>query len=145
MNKELLLAVVRALREAPNPERFSMRAYVHEKRLWDLDGKDLPEDWCGTPACALGHLGARTDLQDVLRIRNGMLVYKDPDTDGDLMPALYTDSQLTRAFDLDYEEMFDLFSEFGCDNAATATEAADYIEAFVKRKEIAKLCDDGVY
>lgn len=45
-NKERLMLVVRALREDPDPENFTM---------WKFSK-------CRTPACALGHYASRRDL-----------------------------------------------------------------------------------
>lgn len=115
MNRERLLNVAKALRESPNPERFTMGTYTHP---------------CGTPACALGHYGARRDLQSAFRIdANGTLrALRAGEPFGfQCLPAAATH------FDLSKEHVDELFETTGCDGAETAVQAAGYIENFVAR------------
>lgn len=116
MNSVRLLNVVRALRESPRPEAFTMARYAH-------DGIDHP---CGTPACAIGHYAARGDLQDAFVV-DGMAVRVGSEW--------LTYSMIRAHFGLSVEEDVELFSEDGCGDAQTTEEAASYIEAFVARKE----------
>jgi hypothetical protein len=113
MNKVALLNVARALRESPNPDYFNMEHY--------LNG-------CGTPACAIGHYGCRTDLQSIMALRNGWLEYTD-----DHIGVDYFDERMEEHFGLNQSQMTELFSGSGCGGAKTPTEAAEYIEAFVAR------------
>lgn len=63
-----LLNVARALRESPNPKAFTMLRFVHGDDSFS-NTVGSAADWCGTPACALGHYGSRTDLQKIVKIR----------------------------------------------------------------------------
>lgn len=47
-----LFKAVQALRESPAPKDFRMKCFVNA---------------CGTPACVLGHIGSRTDLQRMFK------------------------------------------------------------------------------
>ena len=120
MHFKRLLNVAKSLREAA-PKRkkdgkFSMEDYVNR---------------CGTPACALGHYAARTDLQKTFKIRNSLYYNNEfylsqPDDGGEEHFGIYAD------------EHVELFGVDGCDNAKTPIQAARYIEGFVKRKQKAK-------
>lgn len=117
MNTVNVLNVARALRESPNPERFTMKFFGFG---------------CGTPACALGHYAARRDLQDVLSLTpTGGLGLADgtPAFDGWDEPVVH------EHFGLDYQDLRNLFSPWGCGGATTALEAAEYIEHFVTTKD----------
>lgn len=111
--------VARALRESPNPDKFTMKRYGHG---------------CGTPACALGHYAARPDLSGgrlalvygaggtILVDRNGYL-------------AAYCEGTVQSEFGLSRREACALFDgQTGCGGAKTATEAIDFIEAFIASK-----------
>jgi hypothetical protein len=118
MNRERLMNVVRALREAP-PEvarRFDMHRYVHR---------------CGTPACAFGHYAARTDLQNAFEINRDSSTAYVITSRGDVPDPL----EIERHFDLNEDDHIDLLGTEGCRNAKTTTEAADYIEAFIARQD----------
>lgn len=139
MNKDRLMLCVRALEETPNPERFTMRAYVHldphAYENTDL-GHAVPEyeeSWCGTPACVIGQLAARTDLQSFLRIDKtwNCIRYTEPDVDGYYNQCHWSDAEVMDWFDLDKDAMRDIFSERGCNNAKTAAEAAAFIKSFI--------------
>lgn len=144
-----LLNVSRALREALIPEAFTMDAYVHDyfvpaalenqldaaydanddAKIEELEQKT--EDFCGTPACALGHYGSRRDLQRVIRIGSSRfwgtgLFY------GNNKQADYSDPKLLKHFGIDEDQAYQLFSGDGCNGAQTAVQAAAYIERFVQ-------------
>jgi hypothetical protein len=114
MNKERLLNVAKALREAPEPEKFTMTHMVHD---------------CGTPACAMGHYAARGDLQDVFVIDRGMrqkFAYVTLSNGGhNVWPSMM------KHFDISRVECDELFEVDGCDRAETAIAAAEFIERFV--------------
>lgn len=125
MNKERLLNVVKALRESPNPEKFSM-CHVHNS--------------CGSPACAIGHYVARSDLQSeflpvpvdhpfMLSNGTGHVLLKDGTA------VFFSSNALLNHFELGDDEFDDLFSDAGCNWAHTADQAADYIERFVATAE----------
>jgi hypothetical protein len=114
VNKERLLNVAKALRESPDASGFTMERYINH---------------CGTPACALGHYAARTDLQNFLRQEGRTIVYADTVIDRAI--AQYGDQETLDHFDISRTEAYALFSEFGCGGAVTAIEAAKYIERFV--------------
>jgi hypothetical protein len=108
-----LLNVARACRESRNPERFTMRKYIHE---------------CGTPACAFGHYALRDDLQDFVRIVSGPMIVLQ--TTGDHLAG----SHLLHHFAIGIWEWEELFGPGGCDKADTPEKAARFIEKFVEQK-----------
>ena len=115
MNKERLMRVVQALRESKTPEHaFSMDRYITRA--------------CGSPSCALGHYASRKDLQQGF----------DLDNTGNLLvngKFVHSYSPLiSDHFGIGQGDTERLFSAAGCDYAKTATEAADFIENFVRRK-----------
>lgn len=116
MNKERLLNVAKALREAAHKERFTMKRYIHT---------------CGTPGCAYGHYAGRPDLQDIIRISGQCIYYTKRDDAGDNVFADYDDKEICEHFGFTEDEARELFREDGCGGATTADEAADYIERFV--------------
>lgn len=154
MNKrqaQRLLRVALSLRQSPNPNVFSMELYVHDKfsvsdvlnldynengDAIDSNGKVVAEAaFCGTPACALGHYGARNHLQPVMRIG-------ETETYDEKRPALlyrnnrcvdFIDQKIQNHFGIDEEQSEELFGCDGCGGARTPIEAARYIEKFVKR------------
>lgn len=112
MNKERLLNVAKALREARNPEAFTMRTIAHP---------------CGTPACALGHYAARPDLQDAFILTSeGTLVSTDGESPFEME---------LKHFEISAEQEYELFGAWGCADATTPIAAADYIERFVAENE----------
>lgn len=116
MNKERLLNVAKALRESPSPHMFTMVHYGHA---------------CGTPACALGHYAARTDLQDAFELtQSGFLVTTDAG-DGRHRTLFKT----LEHFGINNDQENNLFGLRGCAEARTPIEAAEYIERFVAEHE----------
>jgi hypothetical protein len=118
IHAQRLLNVARALRESPDPGSFDMDAYMHP---------------CGTPACALGHYAARTDLQ------GAFVVLPREGTIGCLMTASGSDSFYDHAtvcehFGITFGEANLLFSHDGCNRARSARVAAKFIESFVAQK-----------
>lgn len=112
MNKERLLNVAKALREAPEPEKFTMIQFVHL----------APEGGCGSPACALGHYAFRQDLQSAFT----------QDTFGPQSGIGCASEEVLEHFGITEMQACQLFDSRGCDDANTPTEAADYIEKFVE-------------
>lgn len=114
-----LLRVAQALREAKHPEDFTMARYVNE---------------CGTPACALGHYASRRDLQKLLELCKdkwrdfGIMYVGEPNDAG-----IY-DPKVLEHFGITENGSTELFGGVGCGDAKTPTEAADYIDAFVKNQ-----------
>lgn len=120
-----LLNVARALRESPAPKRFCMTQYGY----CDPDGDDS-DSTCGTPACALGHYAARTDLQRLLTLTEyGTLRYRDR-----RHPASYGDDSVLEHFGIGETEAMNLFAGWGCGNAKTPKAAAKWIEKFVDER-----------
>lgn len=131
MNKERLLNVAKALRESPNPGDFRMSSYA---------------TGCGTPACALGHYAARSDLQSAFAFQPGK---------GPYGAVCLGDTSITHGhesvrdhFDISADEVSRLFacegeaidfveaegmpeSTFLSLSAGSANAAADWIERFV--------------
>lgn len=154
MNKiqsKRLLNVARALREAHAAKmKFNMEKFVYGNRAaledgaWNTETCDYSpstnreKNFCGTPACALGHYAARTDLQRIVKIA----IVKDDDgakyaevqmfgTSDDMD---FADERLLNHFGIEYDEMDELFNHDGCGGARTALQAAKYIEQFVAKK-----------
>jgi hypothetical protein len=118
MNAERLLNVAKALRESPDPDKFTM-LHVHT---------------CGTPACALGHYAARRDLQEMFQL--------SPTTEvGVLTIGVWGATRSTHGwltfvahhFGITDDQAYLLFGGFGCNAAQTPNAAARYIENFVAR------------
>lgn len=127
IHKKRLLNVAKALRESKNPKAFNMNSLI-----WDYLDALHP---CGTPACALGHYAARTDLQHFLKIRGFTVRYLS----GGNLDAYYLNSggdrKLQNHFGLSGDEVIELFDSDGCGDAKTPKAAAKYIEDFVKGEE----------
>jgi hypothetical protein len=136
VNKERLLKVAKALREAPEPEKFDMRAHVHP---------------CGTPSCAFGHYAARRDLQDSFSIDSSRVSARLPYQGvhlNDGTEVCFSDDVVLAHFDLNEEEAGELFGSMSAnpmDNipeayarlartCKTSLEAAEYIERFVAER-----------
>lgn len=128
MNKERLLNVARALRDAHADDKLRAEFYM---------GVEVHEA-CGTPACALGHYAARSDLQDVWKIekrpRSGMfrMVFTRPEEHDGEEIAYYDDAAVFNHFGIDEDDHAALFSAEGCDLATTPLEAAEFIENYVR-------------
>ena len=127
MNRGRLLNVARALRESPNPEKFSMDVYAHP---------------CGTPACAFGHYAARPDLQSAFRLEDGTPVSAEG------ICRMYYLEDVLDHFGITIEDARELFSgggdpfevedeyrKCGCGGAKTAIEAAEFVERWVEAHE----------
>lgn len=117
-----LLKVAIALRESPNPDRFTMRMWGHG---------------CNTPACAMGHYAARADLQDAFMLTDrGQLTLSGPAHAALRAQGLHAEMERDYLdhFGISGDEWGELFGWSGCSDAKTANEAADYIVDFVKRK-----------
>jgi hypothetical protein len=143
-----LFKAVQALRESPAPKDFRMSTFVN---------------MCGTPACVLGHLGLRRDLQRKFKfvrremtgaeLEDNLALYREspedwseykPDAQGRLFDfrMTYNDGELVdyedRAiqdfFGLNPDEMFGLFDGEGCGGAQKPKEAIRYIERFIVTK-----------
>lgn len=128
-----LLDVARALREAPaeHAKRFTMYHYAWSEQMTRSDWRPLgvESNWCGSPACALGHYAARTDLQNGCRIapKENKIVWADnSDSDGSIHQSFGMDW-----FGISARQFSSLFASNGCDQATTPVEAAEYIERFV--------------
>lgn len=109
MNRERLLNVARACREAKTPEMFSMRRVKHP---------------CGTPACALGQYAARPDLQSEFRLGNDTSCVA-------VTSGRYSYRRLCDHFQITEDDCDRLFGVWGCNDARLPIEAAEYIERFV--------------
>lgn len=148
MNKvqsKRLLNVARALREAhAAKKKFDMEKLVfgHEAVVERNDDGTVvnPEaDFCGTPACAIGHYAARTDLQRILKIivtkENGVPTASVVRFGTQYDELDYYDEQVWRDhFGLEGpEEMEVLFGFDGCGGARTALQAAKFIERYVQK------------
>jgi len=121
-----LRSVITALREAPNPLAFDMGQYVYDGD----DGFD-----CGTPACALGHYAARTDLQKTFKIRaNAQHQVADIMADEQTIQAPSEEPAVQEHFGMTSEEVEDIFGAEGCGGAKTTKAAIRYIERFIAKR-----------
>ncbi len=104
---------------------------------WDGVGPETGggNNWCSTPACAIGHFAFRTDLQQVMKIREvyigdyrrtSEVVGSDDCTDWWKIAKEY--------FQLDGRECDELFNPEGCGGAKTIEQAVEYICEFWERK-----------
>lgn len=138
MNKEHMMLLVKANKEMTHPERFTMATYVHNREApYEINGEESrpPLEWCGTPACVLGNLGAREDLQQLLRIRDGALEFVEHVATDVLNIGSYSDERIRDYFDLTTNECYDMFGCDGCNDAKTLDEALAYIESFIADNE----------
>ena len=153
MNKvqvKRLLNVAQALRDAhAAKKKFDMEKYVFG------DECAISEDWdektcsrvftndeanfCGTPACALGHYAARTDLQRLLKVSilkdYHNVRYAAVDRFGSTPGTGWSVSEVVDHFGIEEAEFYELFDFDGCGGAKTPLQAARYIERFVKQKQ----------
>ena len=131
-----LLNVAKALREAPRPEAFTMQYYINPR---DERRPEKEDTLCGTPACALGHYAARTDLQDLLEIQVVRAVNQFFDRTVMTYRGIpysrpcYDSGKVMEHFGLSFRGVSEIFAEDGCEDAHTALGAAEYIERFVQR------------
>lgn len=116
MEYERLLNVAKALREAPDPDKFDMSFYGHG---------------CGAPACAVGHYAARRDLQDTFVLNKDGFVDRRHPVGSQREAANFSD--FAAHFGLSRDQTEGLFDANGCGMAETPLEAAEYIEDFVRR------------
>lgn len=149
IHRKRLMNVAKSLFEADEVASFTMEAFF---RFKDADGRlvdpsaysnedsEIPRGTCGTPACALGHFAARTDLQRFLKpppmfnpeydlFNSGVPVYA---TDGE--PISIDDNDLEDYFGINWIEVERLFGADGCGGAKTPVAAAKFIERFVAKK-----------
>jgi hypothetical protein len=124
---------------------FKMDYYVVGEAHTFQD-EDKVKEFCGTPACVLGHFGARRDLQRFMRVT----VKKGRNDAGRLVPVAslvyasgkdvglgvhFGDQSVGEYFGLDDDNDLDnLFGPSGCGSARSAKGAASFIEKFVARK-----------
>lgn len=117
--RERMQNVVRALRESPDPSKFTMRVTFND---------------CGTPACALGHYANRVDLQSVYTKKYGIVLRLNQGLVESCMIHANENISVEDHFGVTVEETFELFGTRGCNNAQTPEEAIAYLEAFIERK-----------
>lgn len=114
MNKERLLNVAKACRETKFPDDFTMAKFGHS---------------CNTPACALGNYAVRNDLQRTFKLnKKGELRRRNRDGFVGI-----DDDVVLNHFGITHDQSNELFAPYGCANAITPNEAAEYIERFVER------------
>ena len=114
--RQRLLNVARALREAPRPEQFYMGAFARP---------------CGSPACALGHYAARTDMDQPFSLGADSCLWFE----GRWVSSLALFNRLIpEHFGITSREADQLFYGDGCGRAQTPEQAIAYIENFVEKK-----------
>lgn len=140
LGNQRLLNAARALRESSHPERFTMKRFVHSD-----ESSCRGENWCGSPACVLGHYAARSDIQDAFKVQTTKVKTRDGEHDRHAcIRVIENDSLVVCPSDTDVCDHFavarfyasELFDSDGCGNARSTIEAARYIEAFVARRAV---------
>ena len=126
-----------ALRDAATVEKYFDMSNYGLPAGWDFEDCCFPNNFseldrhtCGTPACALGHYAARTDLQRFVGLDKWGDLYLRANGYG----TDHSSNALLGYFGLTGDESFELFGGDGCGNATKAIDAAEYIEEFLKRK-----------
>jgi len=119
VHAQRLLNVARSLKESRAPAKFDMGTYGHSR---------------GTPACALGHYAARTDLQNVLFLSGTGDLMQANKARGGFVRTDYDDSLILSHFGLTDKEVTEIFGCEGCGEATNPEDAAAYIENFVAEK-----------
>lgn len=130
-NVRLLLAAQATL-ESKVPASFKMNAYAHD---------------CKTPACVLGNYAIRDDLQNVFELHGytrwdgRMLVGLVPKGDEDFLTIHTTldcdGPTIQEHFALQQGEANNMFGMYGCGDASTPLQAAEYIARFVNNRRTA--------
>lgn len=101
-------------------------------RVWGFgfnhERQNVPD--CGTPACAMGHYAARTDLQRGFKL----------DSDGDVattghLKGYRVDFAMRMHFGIDVNQHEKLFGHDGCNRAKRPKAAASYIRKFASAME----------
>ena len=120
--------LVQVLRDAAKNSRLRRLFTVHKFGYGKYEQRLYPKEvnLCGTPACALGHYAARRDVQHTFVL----------DRDGDVMigqACVDFDNHIPVHFGITGVQAKELFDSDGCDRARTPTQAANYIERFIKR------------
>ena len=153
MNKvqtKRLLNVARALRDAhAAKKKLNMEKFVfgdenaveseYNEEKGDYVYCNVEKNFCGTPACALGHYAARTDLQRLLKVSilkdyHGV-PYATVDRFGGEPGCDWNNEEVEEHFGINSDEYNELFDWDGCGDAKTPLQAAKYIERFVHRKQ----------
>lgn len=107
--------MIRVLREVKDPTDFTMKRYTFT---------------CGAPACCLGHYAARRDVQQTFK-----LTPRGNFAQASNRRSLRHDAAIVQDhFGIRGGEASHLFSATGCGGALTTTDAANYIEKFLKEK-----------
>jgi hypothetical protein len=118
MNRENFEKLLQANREAPS-EVFDMRLFI---------GKQTE---CGTPACLLGNLALRRDLQNEIKVVSGWSV-----VDNEGHPVWCDGTLVRKYFDITARQAGLLFGEDGCNRAGTNRDKAlAYVEHFMATGE----------
>lgn len=150
MNKrqaQRLLRAAKSVEESEIPEAFTMKCFFHGDGIGGSTPEKAQEkNWCGTPACVLGHYGSRPDLQRlfVVELVPESLTYN---SEGNLVkiehPELkyrsggglcFSDDEFLDHFGVTEQQAIDLFDMNGCGNAKTPKEAVTFIRKFVKSR-----------
>lgn len=121
--------LVQVLRDAAKDKRLCRLFTMGRFGYSEDDCDNSPEDVniCGTPACALGHYAVRRDVQRTFALTNDgneVMVGKAP---------VNYDYHMTEHFGITEGQVDELFGGYGCENAKTPTQAANYIEKFIRR------------
>lgn len=130
MNKQNFEILVRATQEMAHPERFAMHTYIHN--AFERQERHIPAEWCGTPACLLGNLATRNDLQQLLKVDDGCLAWVELECDDDKLGWIrYSDPRICKHFDITEDEAAALFGPEGCGGAKTRDEALAFVAGFM--------------
>ena len=121
IEKRRLQNLVQILRDVAKDKKlrdtFTMMRFGYRAR---------ENETCSTPACALGHYAVRRDVQRTFRLGKMGQVYVQG------KPICYK-LHVTDHFGITLGQANELFESAGCNKAKTPTQAANYIEHFIKR------------
>ena len=118
MDFQFLRECITALKRSPDPDRFTMETFYHD---------DDTNNWCGTPACVLGHWAVMKASQE------HSPGWKRMSRTDELIRAVAGREGMRTVGGLTDDQVMELFGSIGCGNAETAEQAIAYIEAFIRR------------
>lgn len=123
MDFQFLRDCITALRESPDPGSFYMGQWVRKIASEE-------NNWCGTPACVLGHYAMREAMRAPGPERRKLV---DEITHRAVTTIDSDSMEVTELGGLNCIQVAELFGSRGCGDAATLSQAIHYIERFIVR------------
>lgn len=120
MDFQFLRDCVTALKESPAPDQFDMGTWLNHY-------PGLQNNWCGTPACVLGHYAVRAASARVDGSDRMDVIFET------ISLATNTERGFTALGGLEPYQVAELFGSRGCGDARTIGRAIAYIEKFIVR------------